>query len=199
MVSYNPRKPADSALTEAAINDLLKLRAPLSEQQQYAVTLGKELPAWMRPWLWPFIALSAVGFAVSLWVHLEALDRKTVLPQAFFFPLHACIFVVWIPAVLVSIKRVGNTRRKDFWKAALRGSPSWVRFLLYGIMVYGTAAFILSMLYHPAPGSEGGSTGAEWRSFSAIWLEFYAAAFAILYSAATNEKSSLGPPPQIQP
>jgi len=107
--------------------------------------------------------------------------------------LQVCIFVVWIPAVLVSIKRVGNTRRQDYWKLVLRGAPEWMRYMVYGF--FGYAMLNFAIFFFQAPQGGRGGSGANppavaWRGFSGHWMAFYSAALAILYSAAASPGSS---------
>jgi hypothetical protein len=192
MVSYNPRKPTISTLTDSAIADMVLQRAPAPEAA-LTPTPERDTPAWLRTLLWPLIALAVIGFVVSLWVHLGALAGKTVVPESFLWILHVGIFVVWFPAVLVSTMRAGSTQRRNFWKVVLRGSPAWLRYGLYGITGYETINFLVFFSHSFGQGQpDHGDTG--WRMLSGIWLVFYYAAFAILYSAATAERSSLDPP-----
>lgn len=128
--------------------------------------------------------MSTVGLALSLWVHLGAVAGRRVAPEAFFWMLHFGMFVVWTPAVLVSIKRVGSTRRKDYWKLALRGAPEWMRYMMDCMLGYA----MLNLAVFIFPPRQGGS-GANppvvvWRGFSGCWMAFYSIALAILYSAA---------------
>jgi len=114
IVSCNPRIPAKSLLPEDAVTALLDARPPApAGRLQVRVS---EVPGWAKPLLWPFIVLSGVGLGPSLWVQVGALAGRRVAPEAFFWMLNVGIFAVWIPAVLVSIKRVGSKRRKDYWK-----------------------------------------------------------------------------------
>jgi hypothetical protein len=187
-VHYNPNKPSASGLSEESIQILLGTRPPQpldSERPEPDV-----IPALMKPFIWVFIALSAVGFVLSLWVHIGALSGIRVAPGWFFVLLHAGIFVVWAPAVFVASKR--NRRGvnpKDYWKVLLRGAPAWMTYMIYGLFAYAFINFALFMLrtQHPSSGSNPGLS--EWRGFSGHWMLFYGAAFAILYSAAKLQGS----------
>jgi len=112
LVSCDPRNPAKSLLLEDGVNALLASRPPLRGGELRVRV--RDVPGWAKPLLWPFIALSAAGLALSFWVHLGAVAGRRVAPGAFFWMLDVGIFVVWIPAVLVSIRRMGSTRRKDY-------------------------------------------------------------------------------------
>jgi hypothetical protein len=141
----------------------------------------------MRLLLTPFLVLSVVGLVLSLIAHTAALLK---LPQPLgpaAWGLHIGIFVVWIPAVIVSNRMVRDFNRKDFWKAALRGCPNWMRWLTYGFFWYAAVNFVVFMAFAPRiPKGAGGGANAPpavFRGFSGHWMAFYSAAAAILYSA----------------
>jgi hypothetical protein len=80
---------------------------------------------------------------LSLWVHFAAVSGRRVAPAAFFWILHIGILVVWFPAVMVAQRQAGNLKRKDFWKVVLKGSPDWVRYLVYGFLAYAVVKFMI--------------------------------------------------------
>jgi hypothetical protein len=138
----------------------------------------------------PFLLLSVLGLVLSLIAHTAALLG---LPQPLgpaAWGLHVGIFVVWLPAVLVSNRLVGDFKQKDFWKAALRGCPDWMRRLTYGFVAYAVVNFVLFIAIAPAQGGGGGVNAppAVFRGFSGHWMAFYSAAAAILYSAIAVAK-----------
>ena len=187
-VHYNPKKPSISVLSEPSIETVQQTRPPVpfTGSTHYAAT--GSVPALLRPFIWVFVALSAAGLLVSLYVHLGAVMGRRVAPGAYFWILHMGIFIVWMPAVLVAQRRVGSTRRKDFWKRVLKGSPEWMLYIVYGFFGYAMINFALFVLKAPT-GDAGTNPPAEvWRGFSGHWMAFYSAALAILYSAA-NEHS----------
>jgi Protein of unknown function (DUF3592) len=130
IVSRNPGNPAKSLLAEDSVSALLASRPPAPEGM-FKVKVPA-LPRWVKPLLWPFVFLSAAGLGLSLWVNLGAVGGKRVAPEAFFWILHCGIFIVWFPAIMVAKSRVGSTRRKDFWKLVLKGSPEWMVSLRQG-------------------------------------------------------------------
>lgn len=93
IVSYNPRNAAKSALSEDAVTTLLKTRPSPPEGETFHAPVSN-VPGWVKPLLWPFILLSAIGLGLSLWVHLGAVAGRKVAPEAFFWMLHVGIFVV---------------------------------------------------------------------------------------------------------
>jgi hypothetical protein len=186
-IHYNPAKHSDSLAAESSIETLLQTRAP----NPVAAALSKfnAIPSALVPLVWFFVALSAVGLGVSLFVHLGAVMGRRVVPDSFFFLLHAGAIAMFFPTVLVGRKRVGSTRRKDFWKLALRGSPDWMRYMVYGFFGYALVNFLLFMLNSPLTGKVGSPPAVVWRGFSGHWMAFYAASFAILYSAVSPDAS----------
>jgi hypothetical protein len=135
--------------------------------------------------------LSALGLAVSLWVHFGAVMGRRVAPEALFFILHVGIFVVWFPAVFVAQRMAGNAKQKDLWKVVLRGSPDWLRYMLYVFLGYAVVNFLLFMTQAPNDSTGINPPVAEWRGFSGHWMAFYSAALAILYSAARTDDMRL--------
>jgi len=100
------------------------------------------------------------------------------------------IFIVWLPAVLVAQRLVGNVSRKDLWKVVLKDSPDWMRYMVYGFSGYAVVNFLFFMTKVPS-GRSGSPPAVVWRGFSGHWMAFYSAALAILYSAARTEDTSL--------
>jgi hypothetical protein len=183
-VHYNPNKPSNSALSEPSIETLLQTRPPRSDSELILSAPVGSIPPLVSRFLWVFVLLSAVGLVVSLWVHLGAVAGRRVAPEACFWILHMGIFVVWFPALFVAKRRFGNLQRKDFWKVVQRGSPEWMRYMVYGFGGYAIINFALFVFQ--APTGDGGTNppAIVWRGFSGHWMAFYSAALAILYSAA---------------
>jgi hypothetical protein len=191
-VQYNPNKPSTSTLLEASIATLLRSRAPRPTEELLTsefLTYGPagSVPSWIKPYLWLFIGLSAIGFLLSLWVHLGALMGRRVAPEAFFWILHVGIFVVWFPAVYVAQRRVRNAKRRDYWKVVLRGCPDWLRYLVGGFFAYALVNFMLFIAHAPSGQSGGDPPGIIWRGFSGHWMVFYLTALAMLYSAIAED------------
>jgi hypothetical protein len=186
-VQYNPSKLSSSTLLESSVETLLNSRSPKTptEVELFKSALADTSMTWPKPILWACVALSAVGLALSLWVHLGAVMSRRVAPEPFFWILHMGIFVVWLPTVLVARKRVANRSSKDYWKVVLRGSPEWMRYMVYGFFGYAFVNFALFMSKAPTEKSGGGDTPPiVWRGFSGHWMLFYSAALATLYAAA---------------
>lgn len=185
---YDPSNPSRSLLLEPDIETLLQARAPI-EGGELAIA-GPSLPNWTRPFLWLFIGIATTGLVLSLWVHIGAVMGKRVAPESYFWMLHIGIFVVWFPAVFVAQRLVGNVNRNDVWKVVLKGSPDWMRYMVYGFFGYAVVNFLLFMAKAPNGGSGANPPATVWRGFSGHWMAFYSAALAILYAAAARVDSS---------
>lgn len=138
----------------------------------------------MTKFLLPFMLLAALGLLLSFAAHLSALLGMTLPGGPLVWSLHAGIFVVWLPTVLVANKMTAGSNRRDFWKVALSGCPAWMRQALYILFAYAVLNFIFFMLTTAGHAkSDGVVTPAVIRGFSGHWMIFYGAAFATLYSA----------------
>ena len=188
-VHYSSDKPSISALLDTDIDTLQQNRPPAPAHE--SPMTADFLSGWSRPFLWFFMLLSAFGLILSLWVHLGAVMGRRVAPAAFFWGLHIGIFVVWFPAIFVAKQLVGNVNRKDLWKVVLKGTPDWVRYMVYGFFGYAVVNFALFMAKAPTGGSGTNPPAAVWRGFSGHWMAFYSAALGILYSAAGAARGGL--------
>ena len=181
-VNYNPAKPEFSALTDSSLQHVQESRLPVPLS---SVSAMQAIPRWARPFVVFFMGASIVGLVMSLCVHILALMGRS-MPAAF-WALHAGIFVVWFPAVLVAIRRAGKKRGRDLWKVVLNGAPTWMRYVLYALFAY---PFLGTVLF--AANGSGNNSGmenpAEWRGFSQVWMVFYFSAFAILYAALKDAR-----------
>ena len=186
-VHYNPDKPSASALSEPSLDTALQNRAPEPASSRPVPT--KSISPLLAPFLWVFVALSAIGLVLSLYVHLGAVRGQRVAPEPFFWALHIGIFVVWFPAIYVAKQLIGNLQRKDFWKVVLKGSPEWMRYMVYGFFGYALVNFLYFLPQAPTGTSDGNTPAIVWRGFSGHWMAFYSAALAILYSATRANES----------
>ena len=107
-----------------------------------------------------------------------------------FWVLHVGIFIVWFPSVLVAQRLAGKANRKDLWKVVLKGAPDWMRYMVYVFSAYEFVNFMTSMGQSSSGGRHTTTSVADWRGFSGLWMVFYSAALAILYSAAKMMESS---------
>jgi hypothetical protein len=149
----------------------------------------------------PLIALSAAGFVASLIVHLCALAG---VPNPFghaAWALHIGIFVVWLPAIIVTNMRIGKFayKRNDFWKVALAGAPKWMQTMVKGFFIYAVINF--AFFIFRAVGKPQASIGRsfELQGFSGHWMAFYSAGIALLYSATKRVESKCANGHQASP
>jgi hypothetical protein len=129
-----------------------------------------------------FAGLAGLGLVCSLGVHAASLAGIALFGRHAFV-LHAGIFVVWIPAAIVAQKH--GFKRKDLWKAALRGCPPWMRTLTYGFFAYAIVnfAYFVITTAGAGPRHSGVPDAATLRGFSGHWMAFYSVAMSILYSS----------------
>lgn len=128
--------------------------------------------------------LSAGGLALSIGAHLMALAGVAIPGGRLVWALHIGIFVVWLPAVLISMQTTRFAHRKDFWKVALAGCPPWMRragYVLFGYAILNFVVFVSSTGSQPKQPT-GDAPPSVVRGFSGHWMVFYGAAFAIFYS-----------------
>lgn len=161
-------------------------------RERFRVTLLGMQPMPGRSAL-PFLAivmwLAALGFIVSLMIHLGSLIGIEVFAQ--FFWLLPAVFLIWIPTVWVGRKAAQGFSRRDFWKRALQGCPEWMRRAVGIIFAYGILNFLFFLLSVPkAPrvAAPGHMTLPEIRAFSGHLLIFYSTGFAVLYSAIRTRR-----------
>lgn len=120
----------------------------------------------------PFMFVAFAGLLLSMAVHVASFTTLTVPKLA--MALHVVIFVVWFPTVVTSNRMTRDVPSGDFWKAALRGCPPWMRYTVFGFFAYAIVNFMLCM----------SGLGNEFRIFSGHWMAFYSTAVAVMYSAA---------------
>jgi len=188
-VRYDPDRPERSMLLPQDLETLLTTRSAVANPDEILVSYRNNVPAWSLPFLNFFLALAGLGFLVSLWVHIGALFGVRVVPEYFFMILHVGIFVVFVPAIVVSQRLVGNTSRSDFWKVMSKDLPLWLRCVVYGSFGYAFLNFFLFTSKAPVRESGANPPTQVWRGFSGHWMLFYSASFAMLYAATIAKRS----------
>jgi len=138
----------------------------------------------LRALISPFVILSGMGLFLYILIHMAALLKVPFEHYNKVFVLGIGVFIVWVPTVLVSIRLTKDFKQKDFWKAALRGCPGWLKYLVY--IMFGYAAFNFIYMIISGDPSENATTTA--RFISGHLLVFYSAALATLYSATQVER-----------
>ena len=146
----------------------------------------------MKIILTPFMCLAALGLILSVIVHvLSLLGIQSPLGEKS-WSLHIGIFIVWLPTVLVANKLVKDFKQKDFWKAALRACPKWMKNLTYLFFGYAILNFVIFLILDFASGgsakNQGNTPSNVFRGFSGHWMAFYCVAMATQYSAIHIEE-----------
>jgi hypothetical protein len=132
----------------------------------------------------PFMVLAGIGFSISLAVHLLALSGHLPPGGEAVFALHIGVFVVWLPAVLVSIRLRQGSRSRFSWSQTLSGCPAWMRYAGMALFGYAFLNFFLAMGQQPPSRIHAKELSPEiLRAFSGHWMLFYGMAFCILFSA----------------
>jgi hypothetical protein len=121
---------------------------------------------------------------LSVLSHIAALLGSQVPLGDYEWLLHVGIFVVWLPAVLVTTRLTRDFKQRDLWKAALRGCPPWMKYMVYGFFGYAMLNFVVFLANAPPQGGSGPMPPIVVRGFSGHGMAFYSAAMALLYSAA---------------
>jgi membrane protease YdiL (CAAX protease family) len=137
----------------------------------------------MKPLIYCFAALAAIGLALSVASHLAALQAKSGPLGNYTWTLHLGALAVCVPAALVARRLTRGVPREDQLKALLAGCPTWMRYTLYGFLGYAVVNFAIFMLT-PHSGGTGPMPASVVRGFSGHWMAIYAGALAILYSGA---------------
>lgn len=134
--------------------------------------------------LLPLLVYAALGLVLSVTVHLLSFAGIQPGGNALFFALHVGIFPLWLPVVLISQKMTKGAAQKDFWKVAMSGCPSWMKYMTYGFFVYAFVNFAFFIVTAPTGKHSGGvPPSSVWHGFSGHWMAFYSAGLAVMTSA----------------
>jgi hypothetical protein len=91
--------------------------------------------------------------------------------------------VVWIPTILIAQRLTKAAKQSEFWKAAFRGCPTWMRIGVYVLGGYAVLNFILFIATARQYPKNEVPDVVNYRGFSGHWMLFYYVASATLYSA----------------
>lgn len=135
--------------------------------------------------VYPFLGLSAIGFALMLMVHVASLFGVTAPFAHGLSYLAPGVFIVFLPTVLVMTRLTRDFKQKDIWRAALRGCPQWMRRAVWVVFGYVWVGFFaLPLLYGGGSDSEANKV----RTLSGTLLIFYLIPVAVLYSATQVQR-----------
>lgn len=124
------------------------------------------------------LAVAAAGFCADALIHIAALLGFSALFERFWALLFPVLFVVWIATIFLMNGLTRDVKRKDLWKAALRGCPKGMRTAAYVICGYawiGVFGYTFLLGANPHLGNA--------RAASGVMLAFYAIAACVIYSA----------------
>ena len=130
---------------------------------------------------YPVMILSAAGMVLCLSFYVLGLTRIYSLPAKGLPILFGGLFAVWLPTVILSNRLTQDFKNKDFWKAALRGCPAWMRSALWVVIGCVFAVFFLPVLSRRSPGDAP-------QTFVLFPILFYAVSFCVMYSLINVEK-----------
>jgi hypothetical protein len=136
----------------------------------------------MKRVLYSLSAVAAVGLVMTFIAHaaiVAGIEVPWVRGQGF---LVGSVIAVFIPSILIGTWLTRHYPRKEGWKAALRGCPIWMRYLLNGLFAYAFLNFLLVMI--DAPEQPHGWNSETIRFMTGHLLAFYGWSAAALYSAA---------------
>jgi len=137
----------------------------------------------MKPLIYCFAALAAIGLVLSIASHLAALQAKSGPLGNYTWTLHLGALAVCVPAAIVARRLRRGVPRKHQWKAVLAGCPTWMKYVLYGFLAYALVNFAIFMMA-PHSGGAGPMPPSVVRGFSGHWMAIFAGVLAILYSGA---------------
>jgi len=130
--------------------------------------------------IYPIFAVTAVGFAAMLLVHVASLFGNTYLFERTIAVLGPGIFVVSVPTIFVMNRLTRDYKQRDILRAALRGCPPWMYRAVWAIFLYcWSGFFVLPLLY----GGGMDSATNKARIGSGALLVFYLIPLAVMYSA----------------
>ena len=127
--------------------------------------------------------LAAIGLALSIASHVQALQAKPGPLGNYTWTLHLGALAVCIPAAIVARRLTRGVQRKEQWKVLLAGCPAWTKYALYGLLGYAVLNFGI-FIATPHSSGAGLMPPPVVRGFSGHWMAIYAVALAVLYSGA---------------
>lgn len=126
-----------------------------------------------------FLVIAIAGLIAALAIHVATLFGVIWPFEHTLEFMGFGVFIAFVPTAFAMTRLTSDFKRKDLWRAMLRGCPKWMRRAFYGLVWYAWVGFfVLPMLYG------GGSSSANGdRSMSAGLLIFYAFPVVVFYSA----------------
>lgn len=138
-----------------------------------------------------FIEFSAVGLICSVLVHILGLFGRRPPFGYFAFLLQFGALISGIGAALAVILLL-SSRGENFWRAALRATPKWVKWITYLLIGYAIFNFIvfLNRFGHREGLQPDQIMALVFRGVSGEWMAFYSGALLIFSSAIRGLKQN---------
>ena len=129
---------------------------------------------------------AGLGLLSNLILHISGL--LGVIPSAYGGQaaqasryLNKGMVVIFIASILSTYRLCGNYPAKEFWKAALRGCPAWLKYLPVCLIAY---AFLFFATLNRTQGGHGvPGSPLSVQEGAAIGMAIYALCLGIFYSA----------------
>jgi hypothetical protein len=136
-----------------------------------------------------FLEFSTVGLICSVAVHILGLFGRRPPFGYFAFLLQFGALVSGIGAALAVILLL-SSRGENFWRAALRACPKWVKWVTYLLIGYAIFNFIvfLNRFGHREGLPPDQIMALVFRGVSGEWMAFYSTALLIFSSAIRGMK-----------
>jgi len=184
-VHYWPGWPALSVVEKNDIDELLRSRLPLPPDPVPGQASFQQMSPVKVILAYPLMIVAVLGFGLSFYVHVASIVGKAVLPESWFFPMHAAMFVPFFGALLLLPKK--TARKKDSF--AIPGSLGT---LMIAILIYALGNFAWFMTYVATHGNSAPLI-VQWRGFSGHWMLFHFWSFAFLYSVVRGRRKTAAP------
>ena len=84
----------------------------------------------------PFLLLAGLGFLLSLTAHVLALLGKPCPGGGLVWLLHLGVFVVWVPTIILSRRRLRGVSQTKQMEALWADCPAWMRWAIRIVFVY---------------------------------------------------------------
>jgi len=192
-IIYDPGRISESKLTDDAVASLITNRVIHGTDSPNHLDKSS-LPIWLRRLLWPVVVFSLIGLALSLWIHGNTVFGRKVVTEDDYSNFSNAMLIIWIIALFIGHQRAGNELKRNYGMALLRGAEDWMRYMIYFFFGYDVINFAFHLAFSPYGHFSRHVTDTDiavWRAFSGNWMFMYSAAFAILYSAATDSKKGI--------
>jgi uncharacterized membrane protein YtjA (UPF0391 family) len=133
----------------------------------------------MRTILRLVMYITVLGLFSNLILHISGFFGGIPLAQAAEVAryLYQVMIVVTLISIFVSNHTVKNYLPRDFWKAALRGCPKWLKYLPLILFVYANLFYFIHGSFSVPESAKNMQVGC------AFYMSIYALCLALLYSA----------------